>query len=151
LPYTRAVIDEALRLYPPLANIMRMTRDDDATPTGFTLPAGRRILISPWLMHRHRRYWREPERFDPTRFLGEAGKNVPRYAYLPFGGGPRICIGASFAVLEAVLILATFARRAHIKVINADRIMPQARLVLRPNTAMRAVAFPRDGLPAAGN
>jgi cytochrome P450 len=145
LPYTRAVIDEALRLYPPVANIMRMTSEDDETPAGVKLPAGQRILISPWLMHRHRRHWRKPDRFDPSRFLGDDARTTPRYAYLPFGGGPRFCIGASFAVLEAVLILATFARRAHIRVLNAANVMPQARLVLRPNVSLRAAALPRTG------
>ena len=105
---------------------------------------GESVLISPWLLHRHRAYWRDPDRFDPLRFLGEEAAQRQRNIYMPFGGGPRICIGASFALLEAVLILGTFAQRAHIKVTNADRVMPQARIVLRPNVPLEALATPRN-------
>lgn len=143
LRYTRAVLDETLRLYPIVANIMRTTIADDVTPTGLPLKAGQTILISPWLMHRHRRYWREPDRFVPERFLDDEAATQPRYAYLPFGGGPRICIGASFALLEAVLILGTFAQHADIRVLNAHNVRPQARIVLRPNRQLRAVASER--------
>lgn len=145
LRYTRAVIDESLRLYPVVSNIMRRAREADTLPGGIEVSPGRRLLISPWIMHRHRRYWRNPDGFEPARFLGDETKNLPRYAYLPFGGGPRICIGASFAVLEAVLILATFAQRADIRVVNAAHVMPQARIVLRPNVRLRAIATPRAG------
>lgn len=140
LRYTRAVIDETLRLYPVVANIMRKIVKDDEMPDGTELRGGRTILISPWVMHRHRSYWRDPDRFDPTRFLGEQAKSVPRYGYLPFGGGARVCIGASFALLEAVLILGTYARRADIRIVNADAVMPQARIVLRPTVPIRAIA-----------
>lgn len=143
LRYTRAVLDETLRLYPIVANIMRSTLADDTVPAGITLRAGRTVLISPWLMHRHRRYWHEPDRFDPERFLGEEAKALPRYVYLPFGGGPRICIGASFALLEAVLILGTYAQHADIRVLNTADVMPQARIVLRPSVRLRAIATPR--------
>lgn len=143
LRYTRAVLDETLRLYPIVANIMRKTLADDVVPAGIKLRAGRTVLISPWVMHRHKRYWREPDRFDPERFLGEEAKALPRYVYLPFGGGPRVCIGASFALLEAILILGTYAQRADIRVLDAASVMPQARIVLRPNIRLRAIASPR--------
>jgi cytochrome P450 len=143
LRYTRAVIDETLRLYPVVANIMRKIVDDDTTPGGVRLAAGRTLLISPWVMHRHRRHWRDADRFDPTRFMGEEAKAIPRYAYLPFGGGGRVCIGASFALLEAVLILGTYAQRAEVRVLNAAEVMPRARIVLRPNVSLRASARPR--------
>jgi cytochrome P450 len=144
LRYTRAVIDETLRLYPVVANIMRKIVADDVTPGGVELRGGRTALISPWVMHRHRRHWRDADRFDPERFLGEDAKSIPRYAYLPFGGGPRVCIGASFALLEAVLILGTFAQSADVKVLNAATVMPQARIVLRPNVSLKAVAARRQ-------
>ncbi|HEY4342902.1 MAG TPA: cytochrome P450 [Parvibaculum sp.] len=140
LRYTRAVIDETLRLYPVVANIMRKIVEDDETPGGVALRGGRTALISPWVMHRHRRHWRDADRFDPERFLGEEARNIPRYAYLPFGGGARVCIGASFALLEAVLILGTFAQAADITVLNAAAVMPQARIVLRPNMSLKAAA-----------
>jgi cytochrome P450 len=96
-------------------------------------------------MHRHRRHWRDADRFDPGRFLGEEARGIPRYAYLPFGGGQRICIGASFALLEAVLILGTFAQHADVRVLNAGAVMPQARIVLRPNMPLKAAATRRKG------
>ncbi|ABS61705.1 cytochrome P450 [Parvibaculum lavamentivorans DS-1] len=140
---TRAVIEEALRLYPPVANLMRRAIKTTELTPDITIERGQTVLISPWLLHRHRFFWREPDRFDPTRFLGEEAATRPRHLYIPFGGGPRICIGASFALLEAVLILATFMQRARVKVINADQVMPQARIVLRPNVALQAVVTPR--------
>ncbi|PKQ09857.1 MAG: hypothetical protein CVT73_00525 [Alphaproteobacteria bacterium HGW-Alphaproteobacteria-12] len=143
LTRTRAVIDEALRLYPVVANMMRRAAKTTELTAGLTVRQGETVLISPWLLHRHRSHWREPHRFDPERFLGAQAKQRPRHIYMPFGAGPRICIGASFAVLEAVLILGTFVQRARIKVINADRVMPQARIVLRPNVALEAVISPR--------
>lgn len=143
LRYTRAVIDETLRLYPVVANIMRKAAADETLPGGFPVRAGATVLMSPWVMHRHRRYWREPDSFRPERFLGDETKGLPRYAYMPFGGGPRICIGASFALLEAVLILATYAQRLSLRVVNARAVMPQARIVLRPNAKLRAIATPR--------
>ncbi|MCE9650321.1 MAG: cytochrome P450 [Parvibaculum sp.] len=145
LAYTRAVIDETLRLYPVVANIMRKIEEDDVLPGGVTLRGGRTALISPWVMHRHRRHWRDADRFDPNRFLGEEARSIPRYAYLPFGGGQRICIGASFALLEAVLILGTFAQHADVRVLNAGAVMPQARIVLRPNMPLKAEATRRKG------
>lgn len=143
LVLTRAVIDEALRLYPPVANLMRRANKTIELTPDITVERGQSILISPWLLHRHRRLWRAPDRFDPTRFLGEEAAGRQRHTYMPFGAGPRICIGASFALLEAVLILGTFAQRARIKVVNADQVMPQARIVLRPNVPLQAVVTPR--------
>lgn len=143
LKYTRAVIDEALRLYPPVANLMRRAVDAASLTPDIQVEKGESVLISPWLLHRHRRYWRGPDMFDPARFLGEEASRQPRNIYMPFGGGPRICIGASFSVLEAVLILGTFAQRARVKVVNADQVMPQARIVLRPSVPLKAVIEPR--------
>ncbi|MBX3495171.1 MAG: cytochrome P450 [Parvibaculum sp.] len=143
LKCTRAVIDEALRLYPPVANLMRRSARTVALTPEIEVRKGESVLISPWLLHRHRAYWRDPDRFDPLRFLHEDSARRQRNIYMPFGGGPRICIGASFALLEAVLILGTFAQRAHIKVTNAGRVMPQARIVLRPNVPLEALVTPR--------
>ncbi|MBX3445793.1 MAG: cytochrome P450 [Parvibaculaceae bacterium] len=141
---TRAVIDETLRLYPVVANLMRRADKEVQLLDDLTVPAGTTVLVSPWLLHRHERHWREPHRFDPTRFMGEEAANRPRHTYLPFGGGPRICIGAGFAIMEAVLILATYMQKTRVRVLNADRVMPQARIVLRPNTSLQAVVTPRQ-------
>lgn len=143
LTLTRAVIDETLRLYPVVANMMRRAAKTVELMPGLTVERGQSVLVSPWLLHRHRRYWHEPDLFDPTRFLGEAASQRPRHLYMPFGAGPRICIGMSFALLEAVLILGTFVQRARIRVIDTERVMPQARIVLRPNMPLEALVTPR--------
>lgn len=145
LVYTRAVVDEALRLYPPVANLLRRAEREAEVAPGITVQAGQRILISPWVLHRHRTYWDEPEQFRPERFMGDAAKDRPRHAYLPFGGGPRVCIGSSFSLMEAVLILGTYAQRMGIQVVNSAEVMPQARIVMRPSVRLKAVATPRDG------
>jgi cytochrome P450 len=105
---TRAAIDEALRLYPPAFVIVRQALADDVAG-GIVVPAGSLVLIAPWVLHRHRRLWREPERFDPARFLPDAPP-PPRFAYLPFGAGPRVCVGAQFALTTAVLTVASLLK-----------------------------------------
>ena len=109
LVYTRAVIDEALRLYPPAATLTRDAAGPDQIGD-LRVKAGGRIVISPWVLHRHTKLWAAPNVFDPTRFLPENRGCIDRFAYLPFGAGPRVCIGASFALQEAVTILATVVR-----------------------------------------
>ena len=143
LPYTRAVLDETLRLYPPVANLLRKANETAEVAPGITIKAGERVLISPWLLHRHESYWSEPNEFRPERFLGEAGKDRPRHAYLPFGGGPRICIGSSFSLMEAVLILGTYAQKMGVQVVNTGEVMPQARIVMRPSVKLKAITTPR--------
>ncbi|WP_236244654.1 cytochrome P450 [Streptomyces sp. CC210A] len=105
LPYLTRVLKEAMRLYPAGPVIGRRavaaTRID-----GHTIPAGADVVVAPWVTHRHTRYWDEPERFDPDRFTPDQEKDRPRYAWFPFGGGPRACIGQHFSMLESVLSLA---------------------------------------------
>jgi cytochrome P450 len=110
LPLTRAVIDETLRLYPVVPNLLRRAVKSVEVAPGITVRKGDTVLMSPWVLHRHKRYWRDPERFDPMRFTGEEAAARPRQIYMPFGGGPRICIGMSFAIMEAVLILGTYVQ-----------------------------------------
>jgi cytochrome P450 len=143
LPLTRAVIDETLRLYPVVPNLLRRAVKSVEVAPGITVRKGDTVLMSPWVLHRHKRYWRDPERFDPMRFTGEEAAARPRQIYMPFGGGPRICIGMSFAIMEAVLILGTYVQRARIKILNARDVMPQARIVLRPNVPLEAIVSPR--------
>ena len=104
LTYTRAVVDEVLRLYPPAFVITRQAIVDDVI-TGIPAPKRSLVLIAPWVLHRHRRFWNDPDRFDPGRFLPDRPP-PPRFAYLPFGSGPRTCIGSPFALTELVLVLA---------------------------------------------
>jgi cytochrome P450 len=110
LTYTRAVIDETLRLYPPAWLITRSAIDSDVID-GVSVPAGSLIIMSPWLLHRHPQLWEDPEDFRPERFLGE----VERFAHIPFGAGPRLCIGRDFSYVESVLIVAELARHFSVR------------------------------------
>ena len=124
LVYTRAVVQEALRLYPPAFTLARQARGAD-TAGGIPIPARAVVLIAPWVLHRHRRLWDQPEKFDPARFL--PGAPPPeRCAYLPFGMGPRVCIGAQFALTEATLVLAAMTRAFHIERAYSEPVMPVA-------------------------
>lgn len=131
LNYTEAVVNEALRLFPPAWTVARTAiRDFDLG--GYRIPAGSDVVMSQWIMHRDRRFFSDPEKFDPDRWSAKRSQNLPRFAYFPFGGGPRQCIGASFAMMEAVLLLATIARRFRLRLVNGSQVMPMPSLTLRP-------------------
>jgi unspecific monooxygenase len=131
LVYTRAVVQEALRLYPPAFTIVRLAKHADDTG-GIQVPAGAIVFIAPWALHRHRRLWSEPEAFDPARFL--PGAPVPdRFAYLPFGIGPRVCIGAQFALTEATLVLAAMIKAFRIERADDEPVMPVAIVTIQPD------------------
>jgi cytochrome P450 len=136
LVLTRAVVQETLRLYPVAFTIVRVAKGPDRIGE-HDVPEGSLMVIAPWLLHRHRRLWREPERFDPARFLPDAPP-PPRFAYLPFGVGPRVCIGAQFALTEATIVLAQLARRFVIDIPRGRRILPVGVVTLYPE---RAPAF----------
>jgi len=131
LAYTRAVVHEALRLFPPAFTIVRQARNPD-NAGGISIPAGAIVFISPWVLHRHRRLWRQPEVFDPSRFL--PGAAAPdRFAYLPFGVGPRVCVGAQFALTEATLVLATMIKAFRIERADDDPVMPVGIVTTQPD------------------
>ncbi len=142
LVYTRAVLDEALRLYPPAATLTRDAAGPDRLGK-LRIKAGTRIVISPWVLHRHNRLWDDPNGFDPTRFLPENRGTIDRFAYLPFGAGPRVCIGASFALQEAVIILATVVRHFRLAHVAGHVVMPVQRVSLRPRDGMPMIVQPR--------
>lgn len=135
LPYTRAVVSEALRLYPPVPFLERDVLEDDHAG-GYRIPAGSMVSLSPYLTHRHPEFWQHPEGFDPERFLGDRAKGRPRFAYFPFGGGPRQCIGAGFAVQEAVLGLTTIVRRFRLELTPGARVEPHPGITLRPRNGV---------------
>jgi cytochrome P450 len=136
LVYTRAVIDEAIRLYPPAPYMSRTALEDDRIGD-LEIPAGSMVVIAPYVLHRHRKLWDEPDAFRPERFLPENRKRIDRFAYLPFGAGPRVCIGASFSLQEAAIVLATIARSMRLDLIEGHEVAPVQRITLRP----------RGGLP----
>jgi cytochrome P450 len=136
LQYTDRVIREALRLYPPAWRILRRTEEPFAVGA-YTLPAGSNIVLSQWVTHRDPRWFREPERFHPDRWSEDATAKLPRFAYFPFGGGPRVCIGAGFAMMEATLLLATIAQRFRMRLVPNQHIEPLASITLRPKNGIR--------------
>jgi cytochrome P450 len=136
MPWTRAVFDEAMRLYPPAPTFLRVPVKDDVI-AGFEVPAGSMIAISPYIVHRHRRLWDDPEAFRPERFLPGAREKIDRFAYLPFGGGPRICIGAAFAIQEALIALAVMLRDWEAQPADLAEPIPTHRITLRSRGGIR--------------
>jgi cytochrome P450 len=142
LTYTRMVLAEAMRRYPPAWGIGRRAIEDyDAG--GYTIPKGTVVLLSQYLLHRDARFFDDPERFDPDRWLPERQKGRPKYAYFPFGGGNRVCIGESFAWMEGVLVLATLARQWRLELRETEPAPMQAVITLRPARPIRMQAFRR--------
>ncbi|MFD0692205.1 cytochrome P450 [Actinomadura fibrosa] len=130
LPYATMVLQEALRLYPPVWILTRVAQDDDEVG-GYRIPAGKDVLICPYTLHRHPRFWTAPERFDPERFApGNSGALSP-YAYLPFGAGPRFCVGSHLGMLEATIVLAMVMRELHLDPLPQYRVRPEPMLSLR--------------------
>jgi cytochrome P450 len=131
LTYTRMVIDETMRLYPPAWITNRQALADDEI-CGYHIPAGAIVLLSPYVLHRHPDYWNRPDTFDPERFTPERSAGRPHYAYFPFGGGPRQCIGKGLALIEMQLILAAVAQRFRLRHAPGHAAVPQGQLTLRP-------------------
>ena len=143
LPYTRLVVDEALRLYPPAWVISRLAENEDEI-CGYTIPAKSVVLVSPYTMHRNPRYWDNPEGFDPERFSKERAEGRPPYAYFPFGGGPRLCIGNSFALTEAALLLATIAQRFRLDLVPGHPVVAEPLITLRAKYGIKVTLYPVD-------
>jgi cytochrome P450 len=128
---TRAVISEAMRLYPPAFAIAREAIGKDRIGA-IDIPRGTVLLIAPWVLHRHKRLWRDADAFDPSRFLPGAPP-IPRFAYLPFGAGPRVCVGAQFALAEATLVLAMLIREFEVTLDDPMPVMPVAVVTTQPD------------------
>jgi cytochrome P450 len=133
LTFTRAVIDETLRLYPPAFLIVRAARGPDVV-AGNSVAPGDVLMIAPWVLHRHEKLWSAPNAFEPTRFL--PGNPQPdKFAYLPFGVGPRVCIGAQFAITEATLVLAKMIATFKVELLDTAPITPMAVVTTQPDRA----------------
>ncbi len=144
LPKLRAHIDEALRLYPPAFLIVRQAVAADEI-AGHKIEAGTVITISPWVIHRHHKRWKNPDAFDPSRFL--PGAPAPeRYAYMPFGAGPRICVGAQFALTEATLVLARLLARFHITLAGTGEVLPRGIVTTQPDRPVRFLISRRSSV-----
>jgi len=128
LPYTRAVLDETLRLFPPAWGLGREPRSD-VVVAGVAIPKGTQVILCPWVMHHDERFFAEPNRFWPERWLSQPAP--PRFAYMPFGAGPRVCIGSHFALAEAMLVLAVILQSVELE------LTPQPELALMPSVTLR--------------
>lgn len=136
---TRAVVDEAIRLYPPLAAISRAARGPDEL-AGQSIRRGTMVVIAPYVLHRHRALWSDPDCFDPSRFLRSARERIDRFAYLPFGVGPRICIGASLALQEAAIVVASVMRSFTLELPPGHAVWPMHRVTIRPDGGLPMIA-----------
>jgi cytochrome P450 len=136
LPLVEAIFKEAMRLYPPAPSLMRVAREDTSLG-GHAIEAGANIVIPIYVVHRHERLWSEPLRFEPSRFSSEAKSGRHRCAYMPFGAGPRTCIGATFATLEGMAVLATLLARAHFGLQQGEVPVPVACVTLRPKSGLK--------------
>ena len=130
LPWTRAVIEESMRLFPPAPTLARRALGPDVIG-GQAISKGAAVVISPWILHRHERLWDEPDAFRPERFLPKNRKAIDRYAYIPFSAGPRVCIGAAFAMQEAMIALGTLLKAANVEAISAVEPRPTHQITLR--------------------
>lgn len=131
LAETHALVEETNKLYPPLAAISRVALEPDEL-AGQRIRRGTMVVIAPYVLHRHRALWPNSEIFDPNRFLNGAREKIDRYAYLPFGAGPRICIGATFAIQEAVIVLAMIMRNFDLALAPGHAVWPVLKVTLRP-------------------
>ena len=136
LSYAERVIKESMRLYPPAWGVAR-TVNKKFELGGYRIPVGANVVMSTWVMHRDARYFPEPEKFDPDRWLPETAQKLPKFAYFPFGGGPRQCIGAAFAMMEATLLLATIAQRFQFRAEAGHVVTPSPSFTLRPKHGVR--------------
>ena len=139
----RAVFDEAIRLYPPAAMLSREAIADDEI-LGVAVPAGTVVVISPYVLHRRRGLWDNPDAFDPSRFLGERREAIDKFAYIPFGAGPRVCIGMAFAIQESIIVLANLLRALRFELVEGQRVAPQQRVTLRPREGLKMHAWRRE-------
>jgi cytochrome P450 len=135
--YATRVVRESLRLFPPTWMFVRVARGEDTLPSGARIPAGGKVYLCPYVVHRDPRHWPDPERFDPDRFADGRENGRPRYAYFPFGGGPHVCIGETLAVAQIVTMLATVVSRHRLTLAPAPDVVPEGGLTLRPRHGLR--------------
>ncbi len=149
LAYTRMVLQESMRLFPPVWGLSRRLKEADEVG-GRHIPKGNRVIISAYVTQQHPDLWPEPKRFDPERFRGASHMDrpppgLPRYAYFPFSGGPRQCIGANFASMEATLVLATVAQAFELSLVPGYPVEPEPSFTLRPRHGLPMKLYPRAG------
>jgi enediyne biosynthesis protein E7 len=138
LGYVTQVVQEAMRLYPPAWVIEREALAEDQLG-GYRIPAGATVAVSPYVLHRHPDFWTNPEGFDPDRFSPRETEGRSRYVYLPFGAGPRVCIGNGFAMMETVIIVSMIVRALRLELVPGHKVEPEPLITLRPRYGLRMV------------
>lgn len=142
LPYCKMVIDETIRLYPPAWAISRESINEDEID-GYHIKANASMIMLPYMLHRHPKLWHNPEHFDPERFNPERSSTRHKYTYFPFGGGPQLCIGKTFALIEAQLVLANIAQRYWLRLLPNKPLVPEPMVTLRPRHEVMMKAYVR--------
>jgi cytochrome P450 len=142
LRYTERVVLESMRLYPPVWATTRQALQD-CEIGGYPIAAGTNVFMSQWVMHRDPRYFDNPEEFEPDRWADDLAKRLPTYAYFPFGGGSRVCIGKSFAMMEAVLVVATIAQKFQLTLVPEHPIVLQPSITLSPKHGIKMLLTKR--------
>jgi cytochrome P450 len=143
LRYTEMVVMEAMRIYPPVYAFGREAVRE-CTLGNYRVPKGTTVVMSQWVMHRDRRYFENPGKFDPQRWADGLAKRLPRFVYFPFGGGPRVCIGNSFAMMEAILILATMVPKFRFTLLPGHPVVPRTTVTLRPEHGIKGILTKRE-------
>jgi cytochrome P450 len=142
LKYTERVLTEAMRIYPPVW-VMGRRSISGIKIGGYYIPPKSIILLSQYVIHHDRRFYTEPEKFDPERWASEKAKSLPKMAYFPFGGGPRFCIGEQFAWMEGILLIATIAQKWKLRLVPGHKVELQPLITLRPKHGMKMMLEPR--------
>jgi cytochrome P450 len=148
LTWVRLVVDEAMRLYPPLPIMMMRRAAAEDIVCGHRIPRGSIIAIMPWVVHRHRKLWQDPDRFDPERFNPVAVATRSRYAYLPFAVGPHVCVGASMAMLQLTIAAAVMARHFRFRLVPGRTVEPTAWTNIRPRDGIWMTVEKRLSAPS---
>ncbi len=147
LSYLHQVIEETLRLYPPAWLLSRTAVQDDVLGSGYRIPAGSTVLLCPYVVHRHPRFWDNPLGFDPERFQPQQAETRHRHAYFPFGTGPHLCIGNRMSIMEAQLVLAMVAQRYRLDLVVDQRVVPHPQISLKPAGPMWMTLHRRQSTP----
>lgn len=141
LTYTNMVLEEAMRLYPPVWILTRKSVEADEVG-GYHVPAGSDVMVCPYTLHRHPDFWDAPEKFDPDRFDPSRTNTRPRYAYLPFGAGPRFCVGSHLGLMEATFVISMLAREMTLKLVPGYEVVPEPMLSLRVKGGLPMTVYP---------
>ncbi len=143
LPKTKAFVEEVMRVYPPVPMMSRVALEDDVI-CGHKINAGMIVTVSPYVLHRHKTLWERPEVFDPRRFLPENRHNIEKFSYMPFGGGPHLCIGMAFAMMEMLVLLANILPVFRFEMDGDGLVLPEVRLSMRPADGLRMLVSVRN-------